>query len=420
MFNSYVFNNGLTFLSIPKKDSFSTTILILVKTGSFYENKGNNGISHFLEHLAFKGTEKRKTPLEISSEFDSLGAKYNAFTSYEFTGFWVKVQNEHISQALDLIADIYLNPIFNPKEIEKEKGVIIGELNMYNDFPDYKVQDMFSSLLYGDQPAGWKIVGTKENIQKFKAEDFIKYRSKHYLSSQTILAVAGETKSLNWQKEINYYFGSFKKGKKTIQPAVKKYKSSPLALEYKETDQTHLVLGAKTCSRFSLYRYPLNVLSTILGGMMSSRLFQQIREKLGAGYYIHSYNDFFKDHGYFSISAGINNSKVEKSILVILKEIEKIKKYNIPLKELKKAKDHIIGGLYLSLESSDQWASFYGLQKVKGERVKTPSEIAEKIKNVSSSQIREAANKFFKKENFHLALIGPFKDKEKFIKLLGR
>jgi len=415
----FILNNGLTCLFVPKKDSFSTTILILVRAGSLYETKQISGISHFLEHMAFKGTKKRKTSLEISSELDSLGAKYNAFTSSEFTGYWIKVQNKYVNQALDLISDIYLNPLFKQEEIEKERGVIMGELNMYNDSPEYKVQDLFLSLLYGDQPAGWPIIGKKENILKFKRQDFLRYRSSHYIAPHTVLVVSGQIHS-SLREEIKSFFTSLKKGKRLNQFKTKKYKKSSVILQYKKTDQTHLILGAKTCSLFAKERYPLSVLSTLLGGMMSSRLFQEIREKLGAGYYISSSNNFFKDYGFLSVSAGINHPQVEKAISVIVKELEKLKKYKVSLRELKKTKDYKIGNFYLSLESSNQWANFFGVQEIREEKIKTPNDIVKNIQKVSPWDIKTAADKFFKKSNLYLALIGPFKNKEKFITIMNK
>ncbi len=190
-FNKKTLKNGLRVITIPKKDSLATTVLVLVEAGSKYETKKINGLSHFLEHMCFKGTAKRPTALDIAGELDGIGAEYNAFTSQEWTGYYAKAQSEHTDRVLDIISDMYLNPTFDPKEIEKEKGVVIEELNMYEDTPQRKVQDLFLELLYGDQPAGWDVGGKKEIIQTLKKEDFLKYRGEHYVAKATVIVVSG-------------------------------------------------------------------------------------------------------------------------------------------------------------------------------------------------------------------------------------
>ena len=190
-FNKTILKNGLRVITVPMKDNPTVTVLMMVEAGSKYETKEINGLSHFLEHMCFKGTTKRPKAIDISQELDTVGAQYNAFTSQEYTGYYAKADFKHLDLLLDVVSDMYLNPIFEDKEIEKEKGVIIEEINMYEDLPHRKVQEIFMKLLYGDQPAGWDIAGTKDNIKNIKRSDFLDYRRKHYVPSATTLVVAG-------------------------------------------------------------------------------------------------------------------------------------------------------------------------------------------------------------------------------------
>jgi len=206
--------NGMRIITIPMKENPTTTVLVLVETGSKYENKENNGISHFLEHMCFKGTSRRPSAFDITKELDGIGAQYNAFTSHEYTGYYAKSDHKNLDIILDVVSDMYLNPIFPEKEIEKEKGVIIEEINMYRDLPQHIVGDEFMKLLYGNHPAGWDIVGTKENIQKIMRTDFIDYRSKHYVASATTVIVAGKINEKDVFKKVTSAFKDIGKWKK--------------------------------------------------------------------------------------------------------------------------------------------------------------------------------------------------------------
>ncbi len=215
MYKKIVLDNGLRIIIVPKPDSLTTTILILVEAGSKYETKEINGISHFLEHMCFKGTKKRPQPIDIASELDAIGANYNAFTSMEYTGYFAKAQPNHFDITLDVVSDIYMNQIFNHQEIDKERGVIIEEINMYEDLPMRRVQELFTTLLYGDQPAGWDIAGRKEVIKKITRDDFINYHNKHYLAKSSLVVVAGKFNENEVAEKIKLAFSSIKAGEKT-------------------------------------------------------------------------------------------------------------------------------------------------------------------------------------------------------------
>src|SRR3989344_8323950 len=355
------FDNGLRLILVPQPSSLAATVLILVETGSEYETKEINGISHFLEHLMFKGTKRRPKPGMISDELDSLGASYNAFTGQEYTGYYAKVQREKVEKAIDIVSDLYLNPIFDPKEIDKERGVIIEEINMYEDTPMRKVGDLFTDLLYGDQPAGWDISGKKEVIRRLKREDFQNYRDKHYVAPKTVVIVAGKFDLKKAEKQVEKTFGHLGRDEKISKVKTKESQKLPqILLKHKESDQSHLVLGVRAFDVFDKRRYVIKVLENVLGGGMSSRLFHKVREELGAAYYIRAESDLMLDHGFFAVSAGVDHLKIEVEIKTILAEMKKLATGLVPAKELNKSKDHLIGNLILGLETSDELASFYG------------------------------------------------------------
>lgn len=419
MYKKIVLENGLRIILVPKEDSFSTTVLTLVGTGSDYETKEINGVSHFLEHLCFKGTKNRPTSLIISSELDHLGAVSNAFTSNECTGYYAKALPQHSEKLLEIVSDLYLNPVFDSKEIEKERGVIIEEINMYEDIPMQKVQELFPEVLYKDQPTGRSIAGTKEIIKTLKREDILNYREKHYLAGTTTVVVSGEIDENKIVNLIKKNFENIKKDKKEIKVPAKDIQEKPRSLFLeKKLDQTHLVLGVRAYDIFDKRRFALELLSNVLGGGMSSRLFQKLREELGVCYYVYSSTNNFIDHGYLSISSGVDNNRAEEIIKVILEELNRVKSEAIEEKELQTAKNHLIGHLFLGLESSDELASFYGSQEILKEEILTPEEIAKNIQAVSDKDIVEVAKDIFQNNKLNLALIGPAGNQEKIEKIL--
>ena len=414
------YKNGLRVISVPMKDNPTVTVLVLVGTGSNYETKEINGISHFLEHMCFKGTVKRPTAQSISHELDSLGCQYNAFTDHEMTGYFAKGDAKNFKQIFDIVSDIYLNSTFPEKEMEKEKGVIIEEINMYEDMPQAHVQDLFDKVLYGDQPAGWNIAGTKENIHKMARKDFIKYKGSHYVASNTVIVVSGNITTDGVQKEVSKYFYNIESTKKIKKVKTKNNKTGPnILVKYKETDQTHFVLGVPTFSIFDKRNTILSLLSGVLGAGMSSRLFIKLREEMGVAYYVRAYNNPSLDHGAFQISAGVNNSRIEEVLKEILNECHTLTDKEVEEKELNKVKSYIIGNIKMSLEATDDIANFYGGQELMKNEIKMLEEKIKEIEKVTASDIKKMAKTIFKTNNFNLAMIGPFKDDSRFLKLLG-
>ncbi|MDQ3014436.1 MAG: insulinase family protein [bacterium] len=411
--------NGLRVVTIHMKDTPTVTVLVMVEAGSEYETKEKNGISHFLEHMCFKGTEKRPTALIISKELDAIGAYYNAFTSEEYTGYYAKSSPKHVHKIFDVVSDLYLNQTFPEAEIEKEKGVIIEEINMYRDLPHRHVHELFSTLLYGDQPAGWSIAGTKETVSKMKRDDFVEYRSKHYVPEATTVIVAGNFDEKAINADIKKTFAALSRSKKDKKIKVKEAQTTPaLAIEMKTTDQSHLVLGVRAFEMTHPQAPVLRLLNAVLGAGMSSRLFQKLREEMGVGYYVRSSYESFVDHGFFSVSVGADIKRVEEVIKAILVELNKLKTELVPADELQKTKDHLIGTLSLGLESSDSIAEFYGYQELLRKEIRTPADIIKEIKSVTADQIRTVARKIFLDKNLNLAIVGPVKDQDALKKIL--
>jgi len=414
-----VLKNGLRIVAVPIKDAPSVTVMSLVETGSKYEDKQNNGISHFLEHMFFKGTKNRPKAINISREFDAMGAQNNAFTSQEVTGYWAKAHPKHIDKMIDIIADMYLNPTFPAEDLETEKGVIVEEINMYKDLPQRLVHEVFDELLYGDQPAGWSVAGTKENVRRFDRNDFLNYRKKHYVASATTIVVAGDINEKDIFKKIEKAFANISIDKKSYKKKVIEKQAKPaVKLQYKETDQTHLVLGVRTFDLYDKRMTALGLLSTILGKGMSSRLFQKMREELGICYYIKTGINELTDHGSLIVFAGVDSSRVEEGIKGILEELIKIREEKISESELRKAKDYAIGNLYLGLESSDALANFFGFQEILRDKIKTPKNLEKEIEKITASDIQKVAKEIIQNKKLNLAIVGKYKDEEKFRKIL--
>lgn len=419
-FSKKTFKNGLRVVTIPMKDNPTVTVLVLVAAGSKYESKKVNGISHFLEHMCFKGTENRPKAIDISRELDALGSQSNAFTSQEYTGYYAKSDAKHFNQILDIISDIYLNSTLPKKEVEKEKGVIVEEINMYEDMPQRRVQELAMELLYGDQPVGRSIAGKKKNIYAMKRAQFLRYKKSHYVPDATVVVIAGNVDPKKVFPEVRKKFSSLIKGRKSRKIKVKESQKKPRVLiKYKNTDQAHFVLAFRTFDLKNSRNPALAVLASILAGGMSSRLFQRFREEMGVGYYVRSYNDTYTDHGFLQVSAGVDNRRIYEVLKAALEELQNLKDFEVNKEELEKTKEYIIGNLKLSLESSDDIANFYGLEELlKGRILSLDAKIA-KVRKVGPKDIKKVANEVFQNKGLNLALIGPFKEKKQFLQLLA-
>jgi len=419
MIKKTILKNGLRIITYPMANTQALTLLVLLGAGSRYENKKLNGISHLLEHMIFKGTKKRPKSGDVSKELDGVGGIYNAFTSKELMGFWTKVDSKHFDLSCDILSDMIFNSLFERKEIEKEKKTIIEEINMKLDVPQIHIFDLWEKLLYGDQPIGWLIVGEKDEVVKINRKNILDYFKSQFTAKNAVICLAGNFEEKKTIAKLNKFFGKFpNKEIPDKKSTIEKQKSPQLSLHYKKTDQTHLALGVKTFDIFSERKYPLAIISNILGGNMSSRLFTEIREKRGMAYYVSTMAEEYTDTGYLVTNLGSDNKRAEEAIKIILKEYKKLKEKKVPKDELQKAKDNIKGHLYLGLETSDAWAVYLGAQEILREKISTPEEECEKIDRVNQDDILKVAREIFQPKKLNLALIGPFKDKGEFKKML--
>jgi predicted Zn-dependent peptidase len=412
--------SGLRILTLPMKNP-TVTVLVLVEAGSKYETKNQNGLSHFLEHMCFKGTTKRPSSNDIARELDTLGTQYNAFTGQEFTGYYAKGRSTQASVLIDIVSDLYLNPTLPSTEIEKEKGVICDEINMYEDIPARKVYDIFQELLYGNQPAGWSITGSKEQVRKFTRKDFIKYRDAHYTASATTIVVAGDIVESQVIATVTKAFKSASLTKKTTKVKTIEKQSKPqLALEYKKTDQSHILLGFRSLNMYHKDNAIITMLSGVLGSGMSSRLFAKVRDEMGCGYYVGAYNDTATDTGVFTLRAGVAPDRAVEVVEALLAECTKLKTELVGEVELQKIREIAAGSLFMGLESSDAVAEFYGSQVILRKDILLPKEIEEKLAKVTATEMRAMARKLFTPAKLNLALIGPHKNKKVFEKVIDR
>ena len=412
-------SNGLRVLTVPSKESLSFRIMVLVNTGADFETKENNGISHFLEHMSFKGTKKRPSSFAISQELDGVGGSFNAVTGAERTGYYAKVAHQNKKLALDIISDIYLNSQFSEKEMKKEKGVIIEEINMCKDDPQDYVGDLWYKLLYDDQAVGRSVLGTKTNIKNFKREDLLKYYKSQYKAKSTLVVASGYFNEKETINEIKYYFGDIRPGKGKTKELVKEKQNKPqVFIKNKKTDQTHLILGFRGINLFDKRKYALSVLNSIFDGGMSSILFQTIRGKLGVAYYIYSTISRSTDHGFWAVKAGINSNRLEEVIVSVLNEWKKFKMKPVDIKDLKKAKVYITGKFALGLENVHNVADNFAMQELLRQKIETPDQYLAKIKQVTTRDVQKVAEDLLKTQSLNLVLIGPCKNKERLQKLL--
>jgi predicted Zn-dependent peptidase len=412
-FNRTVLPNGLRVLTIPMPSFESATVMLMVGAGSRYETKDNNGISHFLEHMAFKGTKKRPSAIDITSLIDGIGGQCNASTGKELTAYYIKSEASKIDLSIDILSDMLKCSVFDPKEIEKEKGVIAEELNYYEDTPIRKIGDVYERLLYGDTPLGWDIGGEKDIIRKVVRQDFIDYMKSLYSPHNMTLVVAG---GIDPEKVIDLaekYMGDMRRFDTIGYDKLHIDQIKPeISVKNKKTEQVHIALGFRTVKSDHPDKYPLEVLAAILGGGMSSRLFHEVREKRGYGYYISASSDQYQDAGSFVTSAGIDPTKVKDAIKVILQEHQKVRNSQFAIRnsELKKAKEYLKGHLVLGLENSKAVSYYYATQELLEKKIDNPDEVLKKIDKVTIDQVEEVAKKYFVEKGLNLAIIGEFKD----------
>lgn len=415
------FPNGLKAIVAPLKDTKTITLLVLVKVGSRYEKLTLNGVSHFIEHMMYKGTAKRPTTLHISKELDGVGAEFNAFTGKDQTGYYIKINHEKNRLAFDILSDMLKNSLFDSTELNRERKVIEEEINMYKDNPQIYIESLFEELLYGEKNSlGQLISGPKSVIRGVPRAQILNYKKKYYQPQNMLVIIAGKINQTQGFNLIKKYF-NFGRSQNKI-PAFAKVKviqNTPRAkVEYKDTEQVQLCLGFPAYSYFHKNLETLFLLTIILGGNMSSRLFINIRERLGLCYFIRSSINIYEDTGNFVIQAGLDKKRIKQAITKILEEVQKIKEQGITPDELEKAKEHFKGRLTLQMEDSEQIAAWFGTQQLLAGKTLTLEQRFKRIEKVKLNDVQMVAKDVFKTAKINLALVGPFKQKGEFIRLL--
>lgn len=420
-YHIHTLDNGLRVVLAPMNDAQTATVIVMSGTGSRYETARENGLAHFLEHMFFKGTKKRLSARAISEELDAVGSVYNAFTAKDRTAYYAKVSSKYLDVALDVISDIFLNSTLPAKEIAKERGAVIQEIDMYEDMPMRTIDNVFDALIFGSEhPLGRTILGPKENIRAFKQKDFSSYLKKHYTPANTVVCVAGAFGMKEVLTKIKQEFGRIKRVPSSQYiPFVSVQDTPRIAIKEKKTDQTQLMLGVPSYPYLHKDEYVLAVLATILGGGMSSRLFLEVREKRGLAYSVHAAVEKYPDTGYFVVQAGVEHGKLEKTVETILAEFRKIKKVKVSASELSKAKAYIKGTMTLSLETSDAIAGNAASSMINFGRVRTLEEVMRGVDKVTASDIQRVARDIFRTESLNLAIIGPHVHKEPLLALLS-
>jgi len=412
--------SGAKLLRLPMPAVKSLTVLALVNTGRRYEPPEWAGISHFLEHLVFKGTQNFANSQELSSAIDTVGGEFNAFTSKEYTGYYVKLASRFADTALHVVSDMLCTPLLRPEDISREVQVIKEEINMYEDMPMRRIGDVYDELLYQGSSLAGEVLGEKDTISRLTRDNFVEYINNWYGFKNVVLVVAGDESVVGDDQLVEKVETAFSKGGAERQARDQSeffhqqpYGNMQEKIVFKETEQAHFVLGIPSFSRNDNRKYTLSVLSNLLGRTMSSRLFTEIRDKRGLCYYIRSGTDFYHDAGSFFVSAGVDPNRIEEAIVAAKQEVlNVIGNRPVKEKELQGAKQNMIGSLLLELEDTQSVAYWYGLRLLLENVVESEQEVIKRLEAINLEQLNQVANDLFKAEELRLALIGPYQPDE--------
>lgn len=414
--------NGINLITVPMLNVDTINTIVYFPVGSRYEEKEYNGISHFIEHMMFKGTDKRPNTLLLSTELDSMGAVYNAYTSKDMTAYYIKSSKDYTEKNIDILADMLCNSKFDINEINKERGVIIQEMKRYEDLPEYYVEDVFEQLIFGENDKlGQMIIGTEDNLKNFTKEQFENYKNTHYFGENCFICIVGNFNEENIIKLVEdkfvfklnnsreFYVEELRLGKKRSveqnEPRIK--------IIYKDIEQAHLKMGFPGFSYFENESYPMSLFSAVFGECMSSRLFINIREKEGLCYNISSSHDRYQDIGIFSITSGLDKTRLFEAIELIKKELIDVKDNGITEKEFEKAKSITFGRMDVALEDTSNVAEFFGRQYLLQNRIITPKEKKDLINKVTLKEINDIIKVVIDFNKLNLAIIGPYTDEDK-------
>jgi predicted Zn-dependent peptidase len=419
-FERHTLGNGLRVLLAPMPQATSVTCMIMLAAGSRYETRETNGIAHFAEHMFFKGTERRPTARDIGTEVDGIGGEFNAFTGKEYTGYYVKCAADFRDTALDVLVDMLRHSKFAEDEIEREKGVIVEEMNMYYDTPRDFIGGVYEELLFGDQPLGWDIIGRKETVRSAKRDTFLDYTSRWYTPERMVVGLGGNLGN-DPVARIDELLGDLE-ATGTANPAAAEVQAANgprLKLHHKQSDQAHLCLGVPSYPLDHPDRYSLQLLATVLGTGMSSRLFTEVRERRGLAYYVFAINHSYTDTGSLYSQAGVDIKRADEAVETIVHELRRIVEERVEPAELEKSRNLAKGRFLLQLESP-QGMIMFGLRRevLEGEAV-DPDDVQAGLDAVTAEDVQRVAQDVIGRNGLNLALIGPFEDAEKFEALLA-
>jgi len=410
MYNKSVLDNGLRVITSTMSHSRSVSIAALVGTGSCYEIKEQAGISHFAEHLFFKGTHRRPTSREITQDIEGVGGIINGGTDKEITVYWCKVASPHFPIALDVLSDLLLNSRFDSKDVEKEQQVIMEEIKMNLDTPQQRVNVLIDELLWPEQPLGREVIGYKETVSSLTREQLLDYLTGRYMSNNTVVSIAGNIEHEEAMAQIEPLFRRWTAGKLTAGYATNdRQTEARLRIEPKDIEQAHLCLAVHGFSRSHPQRFAVDLLNTVMGGGMSSRLFLEIRERRGLAYDIHSYTEHFLNSGSFGIYAGVDPDKAQTALVAILEELSKLRQ-GIPTSELTRAKELSKGRLYLRFEDSQNVALWYGSQEVLLKQILDIDDVVSIVDAITADQLQEVAQEILTDSGLNLAVTGPVRE----------
>jgi predicted Zn-dependent peptidase len=422
VFERQTLPSGLRLLTAPMSHAQSVSCFIMLAAGSRYETPETSGIAHFAEHMFFKGTENRPTARDIGSEIDGIGGEFNAFTGKEYTGYYVRCAGEHRSIALDVLTDMLRHSKFDPEEIDREKGVIVEEMNMYFDTPRDYISGVYDQLLYGDQPLGWDIIGRKETVRAATRDTFLGYVDHWYKPERMVIGVAGKIGG-DLEAEIERLLGDLEPAETGAPaPAAIPANGTPrVKIHTKASDQAHLCMGVPSYPLVHPDRYALQLLATVLGTGMSSRLFTEIRERRGLAYYIYAINHSYTDAGSLFSQAGVDIERIDEAITTTVAELRKITDEAVPPDELEKARNVAKGRFVLQTESPHGLVMFGLRREVLEGQATEPEEILAGLDAVTAEDVQRVAQDVIGGHGLNLALIGPFEQdrEEHFTQLLA-
>jgi predicted Zn-dependent peptidase len=418
VFETTTLPNGLRVVTAPMPAAKSTAVMVMVAAGSRYETKPTNGIAHFAEHMFFKGTKRRPTAKDIAAEVDGIGGEFNAFTSKEYTGYYIKCAAEHRGLALDVLADQLLASKFDPEEVDREKGVIVEELNMYVDTPRDHVDSVYDHLLFGDQPLGWDIVGTKETVRAAERQTFLDYLNAWYTPRRIVVGAAGAVDG-DFVSEVERQFGHLEDRPSGEPAGAEVVQTLPrVSLDTRDSDQAHLRLGVRGIPTGHPDRYAMQLLGSILGGGMSSRLFLEVRERHGLAYYVFCHHQSYDDTGTLVAQAGVDTERIDLAVTTILAEFRKMAAEPVAEDELRRVKNYLKGRLVLQLEDPRGLISFGLRREVLEHRLVEPDEVLDGIEAVSAADIQRLSREVIVADGLNLGAVGPFDDQQRFVDLL--